>query len=119
MVRKWIVCVCLTLIGCSVSFAAGTQVQGKVVDPGGAAIANAAVSLTDLTTNKVTHTTTGTNGQFVFSDVPAEPQLVTVEKSGFESFTQRVSPATQHSASIVATLQVATLSRKRGCSWDC
>ena len=110
MLRKWIAGVCMTLLGCCISFAAGTQVQGTVVDASGAAIPNAAVSLTDLTTNKVTDTTTGADGRFVFRDVAAEPQLVTVKKSGFESFTQRVSPATEHSTTIEATLDVATLS---------
>ncbi|MGB7264942.1 MAG: TonB-dependent receptor, partial [Terracidiphilus sp.] len=82
-------------------------IHGKVVDTAGNAIANAAVSLTDLTTNKVDHTTTGAEGQFVFGDVSAGPHMVSIEKSGFESFTERVSPATQHN--IAATLQVAAL----------
>ena len=87
--------------------AASASVQGKVVDPSGATIPNAAVSLTDLTTNTVTHTTTGRDGGFVFRDVPAEPQIISIEKSGFESFTQRISPSAPHS--ITATLQVAAL----------
>jgi iron complex outermembrane recepter protein len=107
MIRKLIVCACLALIVTTLSFAAGTKVQGKVVDAAGAAIPNAAISLTDLTTNKVTNTTTGAEGQFVFNDVPSGPQLVTVEKSGFEVFTQRVSPGTQRL--IVATMHVAAL----------
>ena len=109
MIRKLIVCACvaLTLIGSTLSFAADTQVQGKAVDASGGAIPDAAVSLTDLTTNEVTHATTGAEGQFVFKDVPPGPQLITIEKSGFETFTRRVSPATEHS--IVATLQVAAL----------
>lgn len=57
----------------------------------------------------MTHTTTGRDGQFVFSDVLPHPQLVTIVKSGFESFTQRILPARQHSISIKATLQVAAL----------
>ena len=78
-----------------------------MVDSTGAIIPNAAVSLTDLTTNTVTHTTTDAAGQFVFKNVLAGPQVISIEKSGFESFTQRVSPATQHS--ITATLHVAAL----------
>ena len=83
------------------------SIQGKVLDASGAAIPNAAVSLTDLTTNTVTHTRTGRDGQFVFRDVPAGPQIINIEKSGFESFTQQISPAAQHS--VTATLQVAAL----------
>ena len=107
MLRKWIVCFCITLFGCGVSFAAGSQVQGKVVDSTGATIPNAIVSLTDLTTNKVRHTTTNAEGQFTFADVPSDPQILAIEKSGFESFTQRVSLP---SNPIAATLHMATLS---------
>src|SRR3984957_3671470 len=106
LLRKWIVCFCITLFGCGVSFAAGSQVQGKAVDTTGATIPNAIVSLTDLTTSKVLHTTTNAQGQFAFTDVPADPQILTIEKSGFESFTQRVSST----ATVAATLHMATLS---------
>lgn len=107
MLRKWLVCVCTMLFGCSISFAANSQVQGKVVDTTGAAIANAAVTLTDLSTNRAIHTTTGPDGSFVFNDVSSDPEMVVVEKSGFEAFTQRVSPATEQM--VKATLQVAAL----------
>jgi len=56
------------------------------------------------------HTTTNATGQFVFNDVAPGPQFVTIEKSGFESFTQRLLPTTQSSPAIKATLNVATLS---------
>ena len=96
------------LVGVAVAHAADTaSIQGKVTDASGAAIRGAAVSLTDLTTSTVIHTTTGAEGQFVFSEVPFDPQIVTVEKSGFESFTQRISPETQHT--VTATLHVAAL----------
>ena len=111
MIRKWMVCVCMTLFGCCVSFAAGAQVQGKVVDASGAAIPGATVSLTDLTTNKVLHTTTGAQGQFEMMDVPSDTQLMTVEKSGFQSFSQRVSPGTASSTNIKAVLNVASLAQ--------
>ena len=84
-------------------------VNGKVVDTAGAVIPDAAVSLTDLATQKVLHTTTGQDGQYTFSGIPSNPQLVVIEKSGFQSFTQRVSLATQASVTVNATLAVATL----------
>jgi iron complex outermembrane recepter protein len=108
MLRKCFVGVCLTLLCCCTSFAADTQVQGKVVDASGAAIPNAAVSLTDLTTNRTIHTTTGAAGTFAFNDVPSrDPQVIVIEKSGFESFSQQLSPATQ--ATVNATMKVAAL----------
>ena len=83
------------------------DVQGKVVDSTGAIIPQAAVSLTDLATNTVTHTTTDSAGNFIFRNVLSGPKILSVQKSGFESFTLRFSPATQQS--ITATLQVAKL----------
>jgi iron complex outermembrane receptor protein len=80
-----------------------------VVDASGAAIADAAVSLTDLSTNTTTDTTTGRDGEFVFENVRAEQQIVSIEKSGFESFTQRVTLSAHHVATITATLEVAKL----------
>jgi iron complex outermembrane receptor protein len=107
MFRKWVMCACMALIGSALSFAEATQVQGKVVDASGAAIPNAAVSLTDLGTNRVSHTTSGAEGQFVFRDVSSGPQILSIQKSGFESFSVAVSPATQHV--VTAALQVAKL----------
>jgi iron complex outermembrane receptor protein len=100
---------CLALVGCvAVASAADmTTIQGKITDSSGAAIQNAAVTLTDLSTNKVTHATTGSDGQFVFSDVSSGPQILNVEKSGFESYTERIAPATQHNLTV--TLNVAAL----------
>ncbi|HTW47186.1 MAG TPA: TonB-dependent receptor [Acidobacteriaceae bacterium] len=87
-----------------------TAINGKVVDSSGAAIPNAAVSLTNLATNTETHTTTGPEGRFVFSDLPPGPELITVEKSGFDSFTQRVTLSGQQATTTVtATMQVAAL----------
>jgi iron complex outermembrane receptor protein len=87
----------------------GAGIRGKVVDASGAAIADAAVSLTDLSTNTTTDTTTGRDGEFVFENVRAEQQIVSIEKSGFESFTQRVTLSAHHVATITATLEVAKL----------
>ncbi len=83
-------------------------IKGKVEDSSGAVIANAAVTLTDLSTGNAVHATTVANGEFVFSDVPSHPQILSIEKSGFESFTQHISPAARQF--ITATLQVAALS---------
>src|ERR1700739_912995 len=95
---------------CTICAAQGAGViTGKVVDAGGAVIPNAAVTLTDLTTQKVAHATSGQDGQYTFNGVSSGPQLVVVEKSGFQPFTQRVSLTTQASVTVNASLSVATL----------
>ncbi len=111
MLRRFFVSCFLVLVGFAVAHAAGmTKIQGKVTDSSGAAIANATVSLTDLSTTTVIHTITGAEGRFVFESVPAHPHIVSVDKSGFESFTQHVSATAQASVTVDATLNVAALS---------
>ncbi len=108
MVRRLIAFCIITLVGVAVAQAADTaSIQGKVIDSSGSAISGATVSLTDLTTTNVIHTTTNAEGQFDFKNVSSDPQIVAVEKSGFESFSQRVSAGAQRF--INATLQVAAL----------
>jgi iron complex outermembrane receptor protein len=94
---------------CAICSAQSAGIKGRVVDAGGAAVPDAAVTLTDLTTNKVTHATTGADGRFGFGDVAPDPQLITIEKAGFEAFAQRVSPGTQAAANLNVSLNVATL----------
>ena len=111
MVRRLLVLCLILLVGVAVANAADTtSIQGKVTDSSGAAISGAIVSLKNLTTAKVIQATTDVEGQFVFTDVPFDPQLVTIEKSGFDSFAQRVSPTGKPSTAVNATLNVATLS---------
>ena len=84
-------------------------VKGKVVDSSGAAVANAVVTLTNLTTNKALNATTSANGEFVFNGVQPGPQIVAVQKSGFESFSQRVSASVRQLADVAVALRVASL----------
>jgi iron complex outermembrane receptor protein len=110
MLRKLLVLCLVTLVGITVAYAANTtSIQGKVTDSSGAAISNATVSLTDLTTTNVIHATTGADGRFIFRDVPSDPQIVTIEKSGFETFSQRLASASGPSTTVDAILSVATL----------
>ena len=84
------------------------SVQGSVVDASGNAIPGAVVSLTDLATNQVVHTTSSATGQFVFNDVAEEPQPSSPSKSRDSNHSRRrFSPATQ--STIAAKLQVAKL----------
>jgi iron complex outermembrane recepter protein len=90
--------------------APGTGViSGKVVDAAGGAVPDAAVTLTDLASGATINMTTGGEGQFTFNNAPTDPQLVTIQKSGFETFTQRVELGTQTSLSVSASLKVGTL----------
>ena len=85
------------------------SIQGNVTDAAGAAVPNADVSLTNLTSNRVIHTTTSASGQFAFTNLTVVTQLLTIQKSGFQTFTQRVTPGTQTKVTITARLDVASL----------
>jgi iron complex outermembrane receptor protein len=105
----------ITLICCSLLAAPrvraqdGNKIQGKVVDSSGSTIPNAAVSLSDLATHTVRNVTTGPDGEFAFTHVAHDPQLLSIEKSGFQSFTQPVAAPTKGETTINATLKVSAL----------
>ncbi len=84
-------------------------VRGKVTDPSGAVVPGAAVSLTDITTSKVLHALSSADGRYVFPSVPAHPQILSVVKSGFETYTRQFAPANQQTVNV--TMQLATLSQ--------
>ncbi|HEV2288269.1 MAG TPA: TonB-dependent receptor [Candidatus Acidoferrales bacterium] len=84
-------------------------ISGQVLDASGAALRAATVTITNLTSGTVTHATTGADGRFVASNLSADRYLVTVEKSGFQSFNQVVSLSADQPLSVNAKLQVETL----------
>ncbi len=84
-------------------------VRGKITDPSGAVVPGAAVSLTDLTTNKVLHTISTADGKYVFPAVSSHPHLLSVVKSGFETYSQQISPKPQLTVNV--TMKLATLSQ--------
>jgi iron complex outermembrane recepter protein len=109
-VKKLLYVYLFLLMSTSIIRAQNTAVvNGKAVDAAGAVVPDATVTLTDLATQKIVHSTTGQDGQFSFTGVFPNPQLVVIEKSGFQSFTQRISLATQSAVTVNATLIVATL----------
>ncbi len=136
MLRKCMAGVCMALFGCYVAFAASaaaasaaaasvaastaaasaasaptTEVQGRVVDASGAVVSGAAVTLTDLATNTAVHTTTNAKGQYDFSDVSTDQHLIVIVKSGFKTFSQRVTPSATSASTVNATLSVASLAQ--------
>lgn len=68
-------------------FAQRGGVEGFVLDPSGAAIVSADVTLTDLGQNQTRQATSDGTGHFAFSDLVAGQYLVTVKKQGFETAT--------------------------------
>jgi len=80
---------CLLLLWTLSTFAsrAGAQeasIQGRVVDPQGAAVVHALVRLNDIKGRKIKETVTGEEGQFSFADQKAGEHVLEVSASGFE-----------------------------------
>jgi hypothetical protein len=65
------------------------MITGTVLDPQGAAVPEAAVTITDIDRNTVLPTTTDSAGVFVFPQLLPGNYTLTVEKTGFRKFTQK------------------------------
>jgi hypothetical protein len=85
---------------------AGT-ITGNVVDPSGAAVANAVVTLHNPITNYTQTATSGADGSFRLSNIPPNPYHLTVMVSGFATFAQDVDIRNSVPVQIKAALAVA------------
>lgn len=68
----------------------GGAVQGIVVDPTGAVVPGAQVTLSDPTTGYKQSATTGADGTFAFSNVPPNPYHLDAAAQGFNSASQNL-----------------------------
>src|ERR1039457_3722592 len=68
---------------------AGT-ISGMVVDPSGAAVANAEVSIHNVVTGYNQSTKSGPDGAFRFANIPPNPYHLEVKSSGFAVSSQDV-----------------------------
>jgi hypothetical protein len=66
------------------------QVGGIVVDPNGAIVAGARVTLTNKQTGANQATTTDAEGHWIFSNAPVGPSTVRIDSSGFKSAQQEL-----------------------------
>jgi hypothetical protein len=68
----------------SASEEGSASVSGTVLDSSGAVVSGAEVTLTEIGKSQVRSTTTGPNGTFTFSSLPAGSYIVVVKASGFQ-----------------------------------
>jgi Carboxypeptidase regulatory-like domain/TonB-dependent Receptor Plug Domain len=66
------------------------SIEGVVKDPSGSSVAGATVEITYAVSGFHRETTTGTDGNFRFTNVPFNPYHMVVTATGFNSFTQDV-----------------------------
>jgi hypothetical protein len=87
-------------------------VVGSVTDASGAAITDAAVTLTNLGTSEKRTQNSGADGLFTFVNLFPGQYRVDVEKQGFKHFTRTdVTVQVQQSTTIAAVLQVGEVSQ--------
>jgi len=85
---------------------AGT-VEGTVVDPSGAAVANAQVEISNTITGYKQQIKTDTTGGFKFSNVPPNPYHLAVTAAGFSAFSQDLAVRTSVPITVKVPLALA------------
>ncbi len=82
-------------------------INGTVVDPTGAVVANATVEIHQAVSGYDRTTTTDSNGNFSFSNVPFNPYHMTVTATGFARYAQDVETRSVVPVSVKINLQVS------------
>jgi Carboxypeptidase regulatory-like domain len=85
---------------------AGT-IQGSVVDPSGAVIAGATVTIRNPVSGYTQSTTTLSDGSFRFNNIPPNPYHLEVSASGFAAFAQDVNVRNAIPVQVKASLALA------------
>jgi hypothetical protein len=85
---------------------AGT-IQGVAIDPSGAAVANAVVSLHNPGTNYAQSTTTDAGGAFRLVNIPPNPYHLEIKAAGFSIFSRDVAIRSALPVEVKAILQLA------------
>ena len=83
------------------------SINGNVMDPSGAVVANAKVEIHNAVSGYDRTTTTDSNGNFNFTNVPFNPYHMTVTAEGFAAYAQDVEVRSVVPASVKISLTVA------------
>src|SRR5208283_3747394 len=68
---------------------ANAQISGSVTDPSGAAVPGAKVTVTQTNTRLARTTATGSDGTYLFANLPVGPYLLEAGSAGFASYVQK------------------------------
>ena len=82
------------------------SINGSVVDPTGAVVANATVEIRNPVSGFDRTTTTDAAGKFAFTNIPFNPYHLTVEAPGFQSYVHDVEPRSSVPVDVAIKLQV-------------
>src|SRR6185369_5782694 len=91
-----------------IAYAAGGRIEGKITDPKGAAVANAAVTVTNEATKQEFTATTDSQGRYKVEGLPAGIYTVRVAVKGFnEGQRGDVKVADDAAATVDVRLEIA------------
>ena len=83
------------------------SINGSVVDPTGAVVPNATVTIHNPVSGFDRSTVTDSSGKFNFTNIPFNPYHLTITAEGFSSYAQDVEPRSAVPVSVAIKLQVA------------
>jgi len=83
------------------------SINGTVLDPSGAVVANASVEIHQAVSGYDRTVTTDSKGNFSFANVPFNPYHMTVKAAGFDSYAQDVAVRSVVPGSVQITLQIS------------
>ena len=108
MPHQWRIAVTVVfVIVMSAACAEAQSINGTVVDPTGAVVANATVEIHNPVSKYDRSTSTDATGKFNFSNVPPNPYHLAVSASGFASYAQDVEVRSNVPVDVPIKLQVA------------
>ncbi|MGD0509894.1 MAG: TonB-dependent receptor, partial [Terriglobales bacterium] len=100
-------CLALGLHAYAQSGGSSGSINGAVLDPSGAVVANATVEIHQAVSGYDRTTTTNSKGNFSFTNVPFNPYHMTVKATGFAQYAQDVETRSVVPVSIKINLQVS------------
>src|SRR5258708_6293696 len=84
------VAVCMMILSSrAVGQQATAQITGTVMDQSGAVVAGATVTLKNSSTNITRHTTSGKDGEYLFTSIPIGTYELSVEQQGFRKYERK------------------------------
>jgi hypothetical protein len=94
-------------VGAAKAQSGGTSINGTVLDPSGAVVANAKVQIHNAVSGYDRTTTTDSKGNFSFPNVPFNPYHMTVTATGFAQYAQDVEIRSALGVNVKVNLEVA------------
>ncbi len=94
-----------------------SSISGTVVDPSGAVVANATVTIHNPVSGLDRSATTDSSGNFSFSNVPFNPYHLSIAAAGFAPYAQDVEIRSSVPLEVTITLKVAGTSELNDDDW--